>query len=366
MDDRTGSKNPRWKEQIVKGSDASTYYRRSSTDYDLDAADVEAWYYDNPAPNPVVSRTIRSTKLWKGDTNVPNKLEDSVLRDQALARVKRRINNLTESYQALIPLAELRELRGLVGSISSMTMDTLNAIGDLKRTKGRSLFSHVSKVWLTYSFGVRPLMSDIKDVSNSIWTYLTSGDKNDRVTGTASKTWLASWNGQSVTGGYLTPIKYVTSARYELSYRFVGGWKFNLRSSTDYNALAHFGITPPALVPALWETTAFSWVVDYFTTVGDFLEDQFVGQAGSPVYVVENRKSLVRQQCFFEHYSSSSKVKITRNKPGTSLVERWDFERTPYIGLPSRSLRWKTMDEMGLHGVTKLLNLAAVVLSHKH
>jgi hypothetical protein len=209
------------------------------------------------------------------------------------------------------------------------------------------------------------MMSDAKDLSNSIWTYLTSGDKMDRVQGTASKTWVTSSNGDAVTGGVNCPVRYALDLEAYLSYRFIGGWKFNLRSSNDYSALAHFGVTPAALVPALWETTAFSWIVDYFTTVGDFLEDQFIGHAGSPVYVIENRKSLVRATCETSHYTTDPWTTILEDNPGGSSIVRWDFERTPYSGLPSRILRWKTMDEVGLNGVTKLLNLTAVLLSRK-
>lgn len=348
------------------GQDASTNYRRSSTSFALKPSHLKAWFYHPDYPAWLsIDANIVDDLLWAGPIGIPNKLEDSTLRDQALTRVKRRINNMTESYQSLIPLAELRELRGLVGSMTHVTTDTVKMIADLRRTKGRSLFTHVSKLWLTYSFGISPMMRDARDLSRSIWTYLTSGDKLDRVQGTASKTVSSLDSGSGVTGGVNCPVKYTIATQSYLSYRFIGGWKFNLRSSNDYNALAHFGITPPALVPALWETTAFSWVADYFSTLGDFLEDQFVGHAGSPVYIVENRKSLVKTQCTHVHFTTHPEIAILENTPGTCDMERWDFQRSLYSGLPSRILRWKTMDEMGLNGVTKLLNLAAVLMLQK-
>lgn len=365
---RITNSNPLWLKQVMLGQNASTAYRRYETSLNY-LKEARARQDSKMSSVGWVPRSHYSNlSILRGLP--PTLVTDATLRDQALARVKRRINNMTETYQSLIPLAELRELRGLVGSLTGVTTDTVKMIADLKRTKGRSLFSHVSKLWLTYSFGVRPMMADLKDLSNSIWTYLTSGDKKSKVTGTASKEWTSynnSWN--STTGGYLMPARYRSMTRSELSYRFVGAWKFALRSSNDYSALAHFGVTPPALIPALWETTMFSWVADYFGTLGDFLEDQFVGHAGESVYFVENRLYRARTQTVVEHVFATSTAAQTitprYNIPGGSQVERLEFERTPLSSLPSRIIRWKTMDEVGLNSISKLLNLSAVLLAKK-
>lgn len=364
---RETNSNPLWMKKVLLGQDASNKYRRYETTLHSQSPMLAVMLYQYLTTRSMMVVKYNNQFAWPS-ANVT----DSTLRDQALARVKRRINNMTETYQSLIPLAELRELRGLVGSLTSITTDTVKMIAELKRTKGRSLFSHVSKLWLTYSFGVRPMMADALDLSNSIWAYLTKGDiKNSRVRGTASKEWVTQSNtwATGVTGTYLLPVKYRYSTACYLSYRFTGAWNFNLRSNADYSALAHFGVTPPALVPALWETTAFSWVADYFGTLGDFLEDQFIGQAGSSAYFVENRYYRARTTGVLRGDFPSSNASQTFTPkydiPGTWDVERFELDRTPLASLPSRILRWKTMDEMGLRGVTKLLNLTAVLLSKK-
>lgn len=364
----TRNSNPLWLKKVMSGTDASTAYSRSETSCKYLRRALAISQLISPTYSNQPQLFVSDLTILRGlpDVNVT----DSTLRDQALTRVKRRINNMTETYQSLIPLAELRELRGLVGSLTHMTTDTVKMIAELKRTKGKSLFSHVSKLWLTYSFGARPLMADIHDVSNSIWAYLTKGDiKKSKVSGKASKEWLSRTTWQTTTGIGLMPARWMANKHSYLSYRFVGAWQFNLRSATDYSALAHFGVTPPALVPALWETTALSWVVDYFTTVGDFLEDQFVGHAGSSVYFVENRLYRSTSVGTVDHTipasTATDKWSWKYNFPGGHETTRLEFSRTPLASLPSRILRWKTMDETGLNAVTKLLNLTAVALTRR-
>lgn len=365
---KTTNSNPLWLKKVLSGVDASTAYSRTETSCEYLRRALGISQLISPTYSNVPQIFVSDLQILRGlpDVNVT----DATLRDQALKRVKRRINNMTETYQSLIPLAELRELRGLIGSFTQVTTDTVKMIAELKRTKGKSLFSHVSKLWLTYSFGVRPMMADMQDLSNSIWAYLTKGDiKKSKVSGKAKKEWVSMNDWQTTTGIGLMSARYRSSKQHYLSYRFVGAWNFNLRSDSDYSALAHFGVTPPALVPALWETTLLSWVVDYFTTVGDFLEDQFIGHAGQSVYFVENRMYRCIAVGDVDHTipnsTATDKWSWKYNFPGGHKTTRFEFSRTPLASLPSRILRWKTMDETGLNAVTKLLNLAAVGLTRR-
>lgn len=359
-DIRTRNKNPQWRDKISKGLDASTYYKASYTTYHLSRA--EGWgIWDNTPTGP--RWEVRGYATYIGSLPVFQPT-DAVTRDQALMRVKRRIASLEESYQLLIPLVELRELRGLVKEMLHLTFNVVIALSRAKRTGGRSVWREVSKIWLMYSFGISPMMSDLKDIANSLWAYLTKGDVRDRVQGSAKKTFRSSMPYGEITGLASTPLGGAGEAQHEVSYRFIAGWKFLLRSSNDYTAANHFGIKPPALIPALWELTAFSWVVDYFTTVGDFLEDVFVGQAGSAIYVVENRRYTCRSVWTYSYQwpkTFTHPTLVRRNRAGFTVIDYVEFERTPLSALPSRSLRWKTQDEIGLHALNKLMNLISVL-----
>lgn len=355
---RITNKDPLYRDKLKKGVDCSLYYKRTGIELTwrplIGAAETIV-----PGTFPYNTRGYYSHALVQ---NMPARSPtDSTTRDQALARVKRRIASLEESFQSLIPLAELRESRELIHQLMNQTTDVIKAIADLKRTKGKSLFRYVQDHWLQYSFGVAPMMRDLQDLGNSMWAYLTKGDVRDRVQGTAGKDWQSVGPSDTAITGLLgAPIRSDSEASHVLSYRYVAGWKFLIRSSNDYGALQHFGVTPPALIPALWETTAYSWVVDYFTTVGDWLEDVFVGSAGSSMYVVEDRKYSYTAQLTQVYQFNKAQVRVVKHRPGHVWLNYWEFERTPLGALPSRTLRWKTVDEIGNHALTKLLNLASL------
>jgi len=351
------NKNPLWKDQLKKGVDASTAYRRTGTDVTIlplliETRAVGSYPYDTRG-------VFAEALLNVHPVRVPT---DTTVRDQALARVKRRIASLEESFQSLIPLAELRESRQLIHEMINLTDRIVRVIADLKRTKGKSLFRFVQDAWLAYSFGINPLIGDLKNLGDAMWAYLTKGDVRDRVQGTMGKDWFSQTSGDSITGVLGMPIRYVGVAHHRLSYRYAAGWKFLIRSSNDYSALKHFGVTVPHLVPALWETTAFSWVLDYFTTIGDWLDDVFVGQAGQSIYVIEDRKYQYSSKLYLEHYLNPGVTNtVLKHRKGWVKVEYFDFERTPLTALPSRTLRWRTIDEIGLHSLNKLLNLTSLV-----
>jgi hypothetical protein len=348
--------DPAWRDKLKNGTDASNYYRRSDASWSTRHATVTVRF-------PDLSQTTTGFSSFNGG-HPGFSPTDNTLRDIALSRVKRRINSLSQSYQALIPLAEIRELHGLIGGITHFTTDAVKALLEIKRTKGRSALRFAQKSWLLYSFGVKPMLADIHDAVQSMWNYLTKAERHDRVQGTMSKDWLSQTNGQ-VAGVVFVPLDYSAEAHHYLSYRFVAGWKFLVRSSNDYSVYKQLGLTVPAIIPALWELTPYSWVIDYFTTVGDLLEDIFVGQAGNSMYVVEDRLYRYKSVLTSEFHSADIPLHgyFQSHRRGQGTLEYYEFERTPLASLPPRSLRFRTADEIGRYGVTKLLNLVALLRS---
>lgn len=354
-DTQVKNKNPRYAEQIKAGIDATTPYHRSDSSLSI-----------QPALARAVSKQknyiVWGSMSWPGA--IPSRVQtNTVVRDQALARVKRRIASLEENFQTLIPLAEIREVHGLVGQMADFTTDMVKAVINLKRSKGKSVLRLVQQRYLMWSFGIAPMIRDMQDLGSSIWAYLTKGDVRDRVQGTAGKDWVDVGNGVA-TGLNYHNLVYGYEAYHRLTYRYIAGWKFLLRSSNDYSLLAHLGLNSwGAVVPALWETTAYSWIADYFTTIGDFLEDTFTGSAGSSIYVVECRKYQYRVINTYK-YEKSDPLEPSwwdYNRPGKAVLDYWEFTRTPMSALPARTLRWKTTDEIGKHAVSKLLNLLALL-----
>jgi len=350
--------NPSWRVLIAKKQDASMNYFKSA--YEVNKIPItrcETFTKGAPGqPGTIGYSRIR----WPG--SFPNQEPtDAVTDDIALKRLKAKINMHTGDFNLMVPSAEIRELRGTISGAIKLTQGLIESLILIKKTKGRSAFKHASQAWLTYGFGLAPLSKDLQDLCISIDEFLRRKDHNKVLYGKATKTWI---------GGPVTESSYnvANAARFRshctalhtLSYRYTGGWNFALRSANDYDLVDHLNLGLPALVPAVWEYTAFSWVFDYFTTIGDYLEDVFLGNSPKPLYLNRTRKYEIRGVNLLDH----------RPLPGTLIMSQtvgqvpfryYEFERTVLSTLPHRALRFKSVDEVSKGALNKLLNLTAVL-----
>lgn len=358
---REVAKDPDWKSKVAKRQNASNPYfvRRGKLLPGAGYLDIE---YDGPNAD---IRYGTSRFIWHGldPTSYLNKVDDPALADIALARLKRKLQNRTQSYNVLVPLGELRELRQTIEGAATFTLKTVEALRDVKKLRLKEAYKKASDVWLSYSFGMSPMMGTIKDISKSIGAYLTRYDSIDRLTGTATRDWYSRGLSTNITSCYSTSLEARETAVHKLQYKYIAGHRFSLTSANDYSAFDHFGISPPSLIPVIWELTAFSWVVDYFTTAGAFLDDTFSGQTGNSIYVVKNRKYTVQSSTHFTWAKTLPATSYRKfvSKYWPSKLEYYEFSREVSSTLPGRVLRFRTLDEMGLNGVNKLLNLTSVL-----
>lgn len=291
-------------------------------------------------------------------------LADAVLDDQAVTRVKRKVASRVGDFAALAPLAELRELRGTVRDVVKLTNDVLLALVDIKKTKGRSAYKYASKAWLTYSFGVKPLLSDIQKLKDAIYAYKLRQDLVSHAKGSAVKSESRSSTLSDFTVAPGINVRVKASIRDELSIRYHYAYKVDLRSGNDYGPAEHFHLEPAALIPTLWELTAFSWVVDYFSTIGAYLEDVFQSDASKCIYALKDNRNRSEISVSVEPYATSpsnTNIVLLDSLNGSGTASHWFFHRYAMSHLPNRVLRFKTWDEIGINGVNRLLNLASLL-----
>jgi hypothetical protein len=376
---RSLNSNPNWKTDIAKRRDASRAYRttglkthipvRTRFDYTISYVPYQqtVGHYEGGSP-------------WSLVGLLPY---DEALRDIALSRLKRKLASQTKEMQGIVPLVEIRELRELIRYLVGQT--THFAVGLLAimkdplnwwayRKLGKTVFDFkVWEAWLAYSFAIKPTLSDIDSAVEAIKNYLGDPPRSVVLRGTASKEWTTStkfytgFTGVSFGIGLENTVKYAHS----LIYTYTGGFDINLLSSNTYNppgelynfpaALNQFGLTPEKLPGSVWELIPFSWLLDYFGTIGAFLDDAFESSSGSTRYCTLSRKYSVMIDRSAKVYSSYSSLRVPYERTVGGLYDYYDFERTVYQNLPHRSLRFKTVDEVGSNGVNRLLNLLAVL-----
>jgi hypothetical protein len=295
-----------------------------------------------------------------GDAPTSFVTTDPTVSDQALTRFKRKLASHSGAYNGLLPLAELRDLRSTISQAANLTETLLKTLLDIKRTRGASAFRYAADAWLGYNFGIAPTIADAQQAAKAVSEFLLRQDHTVRLSSGASRTWIT---GRKSAGNSGTVGASVSNHAYEentISYRYTGGFNFTLRSSNDYSAIDHFGLKLPSLIPTAWALVPFSWVFDYFGTVGAYLDDVFIATPGNLQYLNVTRKFQSIGKVRVWHVPDAG-VSITQRED-TGTQEYTEFERTPLTALPHRILRLKTADEVGLYGINKILNLASILI----
>jgi len=352
------SSDPNWKIKIAKKQNASQSYSRSFLKGSFTTGVVRG--------QSTVVPYNEYYNAYRYAGNVPSSFPstDTATDDIALKRIKNKISSHEAHFNSLLPLAELRELRITISGAAELTSDFLRTAVDIKRSKGRSAAKYLSKAWLTYGFGIAPVVSDVAKLADSIKEFLLRNDHTAVLKGSYEKQW--------VTGGKLSNVNVMALTgsdmfetyhhQHKLSYQYKGGFNFLLRSASDYGASAHFGFQMQNLVPTAWELVPFSWVVDYFGTVGDWLDDTFTGTPVKLLYLNRTRKYECRG--FNENYTVPRPNALKNFKEirrGTCNFVYSEFERTVLATLPHRVLRFRTVDEVAQHSLNKLFNLFSIL-----
>ena len=349
-DQRAKTNNPNWRQTVAKGGDATSTYERTVLFYKAPTYRVVSEDLGN--------RSVGYGQYDGGFTYLLNSW--TPLDDRAAASLKRKLAGNIGNAKLLPPLVESREIHRLVRQINGLTMDTLKALLAIKKTRGKSAFKQFGNIWLGFGFGVNPMLKDIESAANSILDYTMRENRRVVVSGTASSDYFSS-------GKALTPqqiawgcsMGIVSSYAHTQSVRIKAGIDLKMRTAASYSVLDHLGLKVSELPSALWELTPYSWAVDYFTTVGPWLDDVFYTLPGVTVFVSRNRK----YQCDITHLPYPvPNAGFTADMTYTVGKGRYvDFTRDKLAALPTRSLEIKSFDEIANHGLTKILNLASIL-----
>lgn len=363
-DTRTTNLNRDWKSRLALGQDVSSAYNLVRQTY------VPFSFSGTGFSKPIVVNTdhfARSTcrgLLAYDPGSLVFTADDNDLMAIALMRLKRKLQNQTKQVNAVVPLVELREFRGLIRGTAELAEGLVMRLLAIKARGRKTARRDASKAWLTFSFGISPMISDTKAVAESIAAYITRRDRTVKLTGTASKDWFASVAPTQRTGLFKANLEYRATVQHSLSYRYTAGFDLNLKSANNYGIDSQLGLEFGALLPTLWELTPYSWLVDYFTTVGPFLEDTFTSDVSQTRYVVRNRRysCKVKMNGTFIPVDNT-RILSSRFRGGDYTY--FSFSRTPLSALPTTPLRIKSFDEVGNNAVNRLLNLTSLLLARR-
>jgi len=361
----TLNSNKDYRATIARGADASSLYHADWFS-GSSAKPVYAFLDYTEQPSGIYRYGYHSGNSWATPSTYQIAYDTSSVDAIALQKVKNRLSSVHESFKGLVPLGELKETMRLAHQANTVTTDFLKLALNMSGSR-RSIHKKIANAWLTYGFGIRPVLSDLSQLCKAINDTIVKHPSNVRVHGSFSKQYFASQaipDYQDALG-----ITWSTSARHEINVgvRYSAGLRPAVHNSVDYSLMQHFGLTWGDVPSAVWELTPYSWLADYLTNIGDVINDAFWVPPGQTIYLCKTQ--LITDKITVERYVRSFPNGAYHSKwstPSTWIIDRIICDRTPLASLPHASLRFRTQSELAYHGWNKVSNLVSVFLNQRH
>lgn len=354
----SGYKNPDWRNIVKNGGNATT---------PLTASELLISKY---APAYISGRVdVNPTTRYEQYAEIGNLISEDTYDSSLLSTVDNlartfAIRKLSSSFKGLTFLGELSEAvhmirhpaSGLRKGLDSYLRNAKKIRDRTQRTRaGLGVFKKaIADSWLEYAFGWAPLVKDIQAGFDVL---------NDRVSRPEYVPFKVS-----VTRDRQTPRRNVGT----------GGFQFfswdAFRSSKEvcsayYQGTAKvfcttsglpekLGLFPSEFVPTAWELTPWSFLIDYFTNIGDVLDCWATVQRLTYGYVSNGTRKLVTSEVdMIPRFTVPGVGKtISSSSNGSVVVSRKSVTRSSLtsIPLPQFGLKFKLSD-------SKLLNIAALL-----
>lgn len=372
-----GDKVPEYRTKIRRHINASGGYSLERTRYTggfgTDYASLwRRWYLSgNSGPlGPVLHWESVTGRLV--DVSIPGQHADPGNADSEAAG--RLIKQALRQFTAFKSLTAMGELRETLRMIRRPARSLFKKIGDyVKITRKRGIViknpakrrSFLRDSYLEATFGWQPLVNDIASARNALEKNFDRFSRSyARVSGSASNTVSTEDVGEYRRFDILLARYYYTQTLSSYSKRFYGEVKCTTPNPFVSDRRL-FGVTLADIALTGWELVPYSFVIDYFTNIGDILESWVLKDSDwawlSSVTLKRTRIKTTRH--FLQNYYITSwPQRITympwvRSASFTPAVAvRFSMDRATPLGPPTESFRW----ELPGVGSRKWLNIAAL------
>lgn len=352
----TSGSVPNWRRVISQGGDATTALSGTYVRAWLGGGNITAtWPYDTSVKNVEwYTESVTGDFAFHG-FGPPSGTSDASLEAEADTKAKIRLNKKVKDFstrvQGGVILGELRETLSMLRSPAAALRKGLGEyLSTVKhRSRGaRKKSSTISKVaaesWLEYSFGWVPLFHDIADATAA---YKSLSRKAETIRIGAGGYAEKQLDRSSYAGAYMNYLYYRETYLYtsKAHVRYTGAVRVTAGVNSAAEVMDRFGLTFKEFVPTAWELIPWSFLVDYFTNIGDILSyDNSVNQNLAWLcrgLLYEERKMRVHAP----DYEAARKVKfqpgsvslVFSGSPSYAVFERRSVTRGKVSSLPSVS-----------------------------
>lgn len=367
VDSATKGLNPNWRSDIIRGVSATT------------SLVGERYYIDQWTPGEVqASRPAGTTRkaaavgmLMTHHTHLPadpTALDISVADNVAKMRFVSDLQSAQTLMQGMVSAGEigrtLRMLRRPALALRKGFDDYFKSVKKrTSRAPKRSWGNIAGASWLEASFGWGQLFRDVRSANDALgriresnYTRVPLKGYGENGSSTSSKIGYA--NGGIQTVAFIDDIRHVG-----VIYR--GATKC-VPVSPSLMPARTFGFSLEEFVPTIWELIPYSFLVDYFTNIGNVIQGWSWQRSGLAWSQRTYRKSRTlatvvhpnRDQYYPKSGTSTTEYRLNFSKPSISRVTRTSVDRQNYTGafIPNVTFELPVGNK-----IQKLLNVAGLL-----
>ena len=350
---RIGQTVPGYKQLIKAERDATSYYFRRGSRITKDVPVRGESYVESQTQYGLLFSGVTlvgsmgySNAFWPDDYSDLDAIGFTIPAVDALAYSKMvsKARDLITPLQGGVFLGQLgktlEQIRHPAKTLRQGVRDfVLHAKKRAKKESRHSFKKVLADTWLETQYGWRPLLSDIRGANDALKDLAARPSLEmkvvrgvaDQVTPLGSTTGDYDVFGQSIVG-----VSITSKVTFSVMYR--AGIALQSPSTLTMNATT-LGFDPSNFVPTVWELVPWSFLIDYFTNIGEVLnawtfpEGRFrwINKTARDVIKRNNISYLVVRGADLRFYS-----------PG-SFESEWRFiERFPVTSPPTARFALKT------------------------
>lgn len=193
----------------------------------------------------------------------------------------------------------------------------------------------LSGTWLEHSFGWVPLANDISNAFDAA-SQLHERPARTRIRGQGqNESGAVTEFTERVFGG--TTVRFEVNTKNTCSVRYYGSVKLEVDQPHN-RVLEEFGFTVKDFLPAVWEAIPYSFLVDYFTNIGEVVSALSFPRSDVRWTARTFRWARVKQSLHSSHrntgsvYPASGSYVVLSHKPSLVTWTRKRIERNSYHG----------------------------------
>jgi hypothetical protein len=370
-----GPNIPNWRQLLKLGQNATTGLQVVGNTVTV----KRGFLRENRKTNSQSDPSTTKTWLMEGDFGLsqtfggnPSSLSDTTANNRALGKFVERIREVNTTFQGGVFLGEIAQtihgIRHPAQGLRKLVDSYRYAARKLRSTEGfrivrEPLEKHLADLWLEHSFHWLPLLHDIDDAAETLSQLKHRHEEQPtskpiRATGTSETNAQSSIAGH--TNGGLQWLRVEDSVdKVTVVYR--GAVRVNPRDSA-LMAPELLGFNPASFLPTVWELMPYSFLIDYFTNIGDIVN----GWSTLTSNLMWSNRTVIKEtiatrtaHCKAVLWANDASHESFSFSAPEVVCTRRDINRASYSGsfIPSFEL------EIPGSGSKKWLNIAALVVS---